>query len=285
LGAGQKLIWVSTTQLVRVVAPEAGLFSVNGIRNCFSNCLTLGKVTRAQEAASPRFRKGFSDVRVLVSAAGVFAAYFLAASAASAAVMPIALSPAPAPGVQQSQQGPCVIGEPSCNANPSLPEGWTNLPTQGNPSSYNNIQSPEYLVSNLRNYLDGDMFSVGVDVNQANGRGNQTLSYFGLSLVGDGVLAAYDPGSPTPVPPINSPGNGFSDYILSGFSLAGLEDTDKVFFELTMPNVNGGREQYFLQKVVGNGNGEPPIVPLPAAAWLLLGGIGGLSALRARRKA
>ena len=34
----------------------------------------------------------------------------------------------------------------------------------------------------------------------------------------------------------------------------------------------------------GNGNGDPNVIPLPATGWLLLGGLGGLSALRRRRK-
>jgi len=208
------------------------------------------------------------------SVATLFAAGPLATSAEAATVL--ALSPATEPGIQQSKQGPCVIGDPSCNANGSLPEGWTNLPTKMNPSSYNNIMSPEYLVSNLRDVLMSDLFNVQIDVNQQ-GNKAQKLSYFSLSKVGGSVLAEFSSPSGTSIPAINN-GNGFSDWYLSGFSLAGLNGTDKVKFTMSMNVANAGREQFFLQSV-------PAAVPVPAAGLLMIGGLGGLAAVRRRRKA
>lgn len=206
----------------------------------------------------------------------------MAFSGAQAATT-LSLQAAPAPGIQQNAQGPCVIGDPSCVSNPLLPEGFTTLPS-GGPGSYTDIMSPGYLVSNLRSFLASDLFTIQIDVNQANGQATQTLSKFQMSQVGGGVLAEYLAPGGTAIPPVNSPGNGFSDYFLSGFSLAGLLDTDVVKFTMSMPVKNGGREQFFLQSVTGTGpNPGTSPVPLPAAVWLLGAGVASLGVARRRR--
>ncbi|WP_169566459.1 hypothetical protein [Sneathiella limimaris] len=165
-----------------------------------------------------------------------------------------------APGIQQNDQGPCVIGEPSCGSNPEIFPGWTDLPTIGNPSSYgipSPIESPEYLVSDFRDYLTGDLFDIGVDVNVAKGDGDQTLSYFSMNLVGGPILFEFSDQNGAALTETNA-GNGFSDWRFSEFSLEGLNDSDKIYFTLVMPINSGGREQFFVIDTISS-------VPLPAA--------------------
>lgn len=69
-----------------------------------------------------------------------------------------------APDIQQNDQGPCVIGAPSCNSNtsPNIPV-YMLLPN-GNPSSYDDVYSPVSSIADFR--LDaGDLFHIGIDIN------------------------------------------------------------------------------------------------------------------------
>jgi len=68
----------------------------------------------------------------------------------------------------------------------------------------------------------------------------------------------------------------FVGYILNGTSGTWLSP----FFATT--GIAGRRT---LSNVELYGRGDPSVIPLPAAGWLLLGGLGGLAALRRRRKA
>ena len=72
-------------------------------------------------------------------------------------------------------------------------------------------------------------------------------------------------------------GNGFADYLLKGFSLAGLALTDTVQFNLNFTGQNDGKEQFFLI------DSDAPAIPVPAALPLLLTGLGGLGWLARRR--
>lgn len=140
---------------------------------------------------------------------------------------------------QQVTNTPCVIGDPSCN-NGSLPE--TIFPPGA--TSYD-IFSSVYLVSDIRGAV-GNLFSVGVDVNQDNNA--QTLSLFTMYINGV-IIDSYISDPPTSVPPTvgGGNGNGYADYILGNFSsLAPFAATDTVQFHVIMPVVNAGREQFFL---------------------------------------
>ena len=169
---------------------------------------------------------------------------------------------------QQTVNSPCVIGENSC----SNPVGMSlTVLDSGGGSTYLDIFSPNYSASLLRGILGGDSFHVGLDVNQTNV--NQILDVF-VMLVNGVQTYAFDTVTTVAA---GANGNGYADYVLKGFSLAGLADTDVVSFGMDMSLRNDGREQFFLIPVAQ--------VPVPAAGFLLLGALGGLAALRRRKTA
>lgn len=201
----------------------------------------------------------------------------LIACAAAATPLTLTAVVTPGPYYQQTTNNPCVIGEPSCKG----PAGWTwtDLPTQGNPSSYTDIVSPTYTVAQIVGIVNSTAFKIGVDVNQADDP--QDLGFFGMYV--NGVLVAdYSPASPTSVPPTSGGGNGngWADYLLEGFSLAGYQSTAQVYFKLTMPVVNDGREQFFL--ISEESEEPPPPIPEPTTSALIGGGLIGLGLLSRR---
>lgn len=180
-----------------------------------------------------------------------------------------------APFYQQTTNNPCVIGDPSCQS----PAGWTYTTFASGASSYTNVQSPTYTVSQIFNIVNNNAFMIGVDVNQTNVV--QTLGFFGMYVNGN-LAFDYSPASPTPVPPTSGGGNGngWADYVLSGFSLAGLNSNDSVYFKVTMPLVNDGREEFFL--ISTPSQEPPPPIPEPTTSALIGGGLIGLGLLSRR---
>lgn len=177
---------------------------------------------------------------------------------------------------QQSKDSPCIIAGQNCPGQPG-DFAYTLYPNGGNIVTTAQA-SPGYTVGDLlARFVNG--FSVGLDVNQA-GSNVQTLDYFHMRIGGT-IVDSYT-GAPGNIPATHQ-GAGWADYLISGFtSLVGLPLTAVVAFDMKLSGMSDGAESFFLVA-----NSAPPVsaVPLPGAALLLASGLGGLAALRRRRKA
>lgn len=176
---------------------------------------------------------------------------------------------APNDPLQQQTNNPCVLGGNDCNAR-ITPEinAFTATPT-GNNISWD-LTSPGYLVGAVR-FLFGDDFRVGLDFAQAQGQPDQVLALFAMTVNGNVVDLWTGPQAVPPTPGGNA-GNGFADYVLTGFNLAGFSATDIVRFHAIMPVSNDGPDQAFL--IRGINTPPPPPPPIPEPTSLIMLGLG-----------
>jgi hypothetical protein len=178
-------------------------------------------------------------------ALGLAAALMLPAMAAAD---PVALTVSTNPSLQQTENRPCIIGEPSCHN----PDGFDfTLLAPHMPAGV--VDSPIYTAAQIRGVVGGDEFWVGIDLNQAPGQNGGIYDLLSFTLAINGAVAFSTTGA-TPLL-FTSPGNGFSDAGIFGFNLAGLAANAALQFTTTFAGGSGGREQYFLQPVAAVGGG------------------------------
>ena len=194
------------------------------------------------------------------------------------------------PGVQQSDLGRCIIGDPSCPnvggtiTDPSgADDNFTLLPvTMGMTGSYLDVFSPVYTVQQVIDAV-GSVFSIGIDIDVAPAAGPHELLTF-VALIDGMQQFAFDGSGGggtfggTPLDPLNNNGLGFSDWQLDIFDISAFSPTSTVQFGLDLLNVSAGRDQLFVLQ------GDTVDVPEPTTMVLMGLGLVGLGLTRRKRK-
>jgi hypothetical protein len=240
---------------------------------------------------------------------GLFKIASLTFSAASILLLPgtanatITFQYSQTPGVdiyQQTTNNPCVIGDPSCKE----PSGMFYDKNSGapGPGSYD-LFSTVYLAAASNNFGLNQIplgFIVGVDDNFSND--HEVLVAFNTYDCGTGgPLSSADSSAQTTKPAgctsgtldqanswnsstsgfslkdmsLSTNGNGFSNFILKGFSLTAGH---YYVFEASVNPDNDGFEEFFIIPA-----GSPPAVPEPVTSALVGTGLVALFYVRRRR--
>ncbi len=191
---------------------------------------------------------------------------------AGVGAVPIALPPpdtSQSSVFQQTQNNPCVIGNPSCNN----PAGFAFTVLPVNPSSPQITPSPTYTVGQITTLLGGNTsFFIGIDISQAQGQAAYTLNSFTVNVGGADAFQFTGPID------LTSSGNGFSDALLKTIDLSSFAGSAPVIFTVNFSNDNGAREQFFLV----SSDALPTPVPEPATLVLLGTTMAGLGFARRR---
>ena len=127
----------------------------------------------------------------------------------------------------------------------------------------------------------GNVFIVGVDINQAGNPPGSNLNMLQFQLV--------DTTTNTTLAHLNTPtaltlfanGTGFSDALFSTIDITGISGTDNLEFRLRYDNASDGTDSFFL---ISTG-APPPQVPEPLTMGLTGAGLVGIYFLRRRQSA
>ena len=203
-----------------------------------------------------------TNAKRAAAGAGLLLAAMIVAPRPAAADPITTLSVGAGPSLQQILNRPCIIGDPSCH-NPST-FTYTRIPPHDGADT---ISSPTYTVGQIRE-LVGDVFMVGVDLNQAPGHNGGAYDLLSFTLAVNGSVL-FRTASPAMLKPIN-PGNGYSYGSITGFNLAGLPSDATLVFTTTFSGGTAGREQYFLRGI----RPQAPVSANPEPASLMLVGSG-----------
>lgn len=174
--------------------------------------------------------------------------------------------------LQQQTNNPCVLGGSDCNSRRTAEiNDFTVTPTGNGGANINwDLTSPGYTVGVIR-LLFGNNFRVGLDFAQANGQADQVLGLFAMTINGVAQDVFVGPAAVPPTPAGNA-GNGFADYVLTGFDISSFAATDIVRFHATMPVANDGPDQAFLLR--GPCLDCEPTPNIPEPTTLVLFGLG-----------
>jgi hypothetical protein len=202
--------------------------------------------------------------------AATFSALFVCAllmGAVPAFATTITFNVNPSVSFQQTTNAPCVIGNQSCKQPAGMTYTSYSSTPLGNGDTYDSY-SPSYTGAQLFALLGNkNTFTVGIDENQANGQGDETLQEFTVwvcssncttftanqldppnankdgTLTGGGYSELHKTGTTYTLSVHN--GNGFSDALSNVLGISNSATTQYVF-EAKVSNDTDGMEQFFL---------------------------------------
>lgn len=208
-------------------------------------------------------------MRALLATVSVLALMGMVSTAKADAINNLTIDVLTTP-VPQSQSAPCIICGTTAQNPPNF--GYNDFSATGNLSSYNTFSTniinggalPGNLEANalpysgtlLEAFLNAGgtdplfTFGVVIDINTAPGQAQrETLTSFqliDLSLA-PGSRIIYDFTGSLELPDTNN-GNGFGDYLISGFCLscAGVQPGDNLIFHASWEGATDGPESFYL---------------------------------------
>jgi hypothetical protein len=202
----------------------------------------------------------------------VLASMFMAGLWTAGNAAAITLDTSGTPSIQQQNTTPCIFGGNDCS-NP-LGFGFTNVNGFDNDGTVTLLEglSPIYTVSQINTILGSSLFSVGIDTNQSGGGAEprQLLHSFEMLVNGVATQSYFGPSYIN----INANGNGWSDAMLNGFTLAGLAGATTIQFRTHYSNATNGVDSMFLATAI----------PEPETYAMMMAGLGLMGWVTRRRK-